>query len=170
MVYLGVRKRKTSEIIQVTVRVQAKLQSKVAMTTGLITLTLFVTTVLAFFCLGLSLIFPAFHTPLLFQILGTLLLLNSLINLLLYCYRDRQLRSAVLELLRIRKPPEVQPTDGAVRFWKRQHQFDVQENVQQELKITIEKNVLVWQDRHPSSHFRALLMKWCWKAPCRLHY
>jgi len=139
MVYLGVRKRKTSEISQVTVRVQAKLQSKVAMTTGLITLTLLVTTVLAFFFLGLRIIFPALHTLLLFRFSGTLFQLNSLINPLLYCYRDHRFRNAVLELLRIRKPPAIQPTDGAVRFRKRQHQFGAQEgaqeNVQQELKI-----------------------------------
>jgi len=116
MVYLGVRIWKTSEISQVTVHVQAKIQSKVAMTTALIALTLFFTTVLAFLILGLGLIFPTFRTVLLLRILGTLFQLNSLINPLLYCYRDRRFRRAVLELLRIRKPPAVQPTDGAVRF------------------------------------------------------
>ena len=135
MVYLGVCKQKTSEISQVTVHIQAKIQSKVAKTTGLITLTLLFTTVLAFFFLGLRIIFPAFHTPLLFEILGTLFQLNSLINPLLYCYRDHRFRSAVLELLRIRKPPTIQPTGGAVRFRKRQHQFGAQQNVQQQLKI-----------------------------------
>ena len=35
MVYLGVRKRKTSEIIQVTTLVQAKFEAKVAKTTGM---------------------------------------------------------------------------------------------------------------------------------------
>ena len=134
MVFLGVRKQQTSEISQVTVRVQAKLQSKVAMTTGLITLTLLVTTVLA---LGLR-SFPAFHTLMLFLISGTLFQSSSLINLLLHCYRDRRFRSAVLQLLRVRKPPAIQPTDGAVRFRKRQHQFGAQEgaqeNVQQERK------------------------------------
>ena len=141
MVYLGVRKQKTSERSQVraTVHVQAKLQSKVAMTTGLITLALLITTVLAFFFLGLRIIFPAFHTLLLFLISGTLFQSNSLINPLLYCYRDRRFRRAALELLRIGKPSAIHPTDGAVQFRKLQHQFGAQEraqeNVQQELKI-----------------------------------
>ena len=139
MVYLGVCQQKTSELSQVTVHVQAKIQNKVATTTGLITLALLVTTVLAFFFLGLRILFPAFNTLMLFLISGTLLQSNSLINPLLYCYRDRRFRRAVLELLRIRKPPAIQPIGGAVRFRKRQHQFGAQkgaqENVQQELKI-----------------------------------
>jgi len=94
-VLFPVRKQKTIEISQVTVHVQAKIQSKVAMTTGLITLGLLVTTVLA---LGLR-TFPAFHTHMHFLISGTLFLSNSLINPLLYCYRDRRFRSAVLQSL-----------------------------------------------------------------------
>ena len=136
MVYLGVRKRKTSEISQVTSLVQAKLQSKVAMTTGLMTITLLFTTVLAGFLFSLRVLFPTLRTTLFILILGTLFQLNALINPLLYCYRDRHFRNALLELLKIKNPQAIMPRIGDEGVPRRQHccHFGSQENVQQELK------------------------------------
>ena len=99
MVCLGIRKRKTSDFGQVQALVQAKLQSKVTKTTGLITAALFLTLILASVLFSLGMIFPAFRTILVFQIGGTLFQLNSVINPLVYFYRDRLFRKAVLELL-----------------------------------------------------------------------
>ena len=118
-VYLGVRKRKTSEVRLVTSLRQAKLQSKVAMTTGL-----------------MRVLFPTLRTTLFIHIFGTLFHLNALINPLLYCYRDRHFRNALLQLLKITKPQAIIPRIGDEGVPRRQHRchFASQANVQQELK------------------------------------
>ena len=125
MVYLGVRKRNTSEIRQITsTLIQAKLESKVAKTTGLITATLIFTIVLGGVLFSVREVFPAFSdNQMLVHISGPLLLLNSLINPLLYFYRHDRFRRAVLELLRIRKPQATQPTFDAVRFRRQQNRL-----------------------------------------------
>ena len=107
MVCLGIRKRKTSDFGQVKALVQAKLQSKVTKTTGLITAALFFTIILASVLFSLRIIFPAFRTISIFQIEGILFQLNSVINPLVYFYRDRLFRKAVLELLRMMNPDPV---------------------------------------------------------------
>ena len=134
MVYLGVRKRKTSEIRQVTGVVQAKLESKVAKTTGMITATLILTFLFGSLPLAFGVRFPAFRVNLAFRTSETLVQLNSVINPLLYCYRDRRFRKTVLELLRIRKPEAIQPAIGEVRFRRQQHRCESLVNVQLEVK------------------------------------
>ena len=57
-----------------------------------------------------------------FRWTGRTILLNSLFNPLLYCYRNRVFRKAVSELLRLSgKSPRIQPvtTDGNQRYIKR---------------------------------------------------
>ena len=68
MVCLGIRKRKTSDFGQVKALVQAKLESKVTKTTGLITAALFFTLILASVVFSLGMIFPAFRTIFVFQL------------------------------------------------------------------------------------------------------
>ena len=136
MVCLGIRKRKTSDFSQVTaLSVQAKLQSKVTKTTALITAALFFTIIVAGVLFSLRIIFPAFGANFLLKIVGTLFQLNSVINPLVYFYRDRLFRKAVLELLRIKKPQPTQTRDGAEQFLRRQDMFRSTANIHQEMKL-----------------------------------
>ena len=125
MVYLGVRKRKLSQIRQVSDLVNAKLEQRVAVTTTLVTVAL----ILSFFSnavIGmLEGVYPVLRKRFVLQLRDTLLYSNSVVNPLIYCYRDCRFRNAVLEILRIRKP-KVTPcvvTDAA-RFARGKVVFD----------------------------------------------
>ena len=104
MVYLGVRKRKLSQIHQVSELVNAKLERRVAMTTALVTVAL----ILSFFpnaLIGmLEGVYPVLRKHWVIRLLDTLLYSNSVVNPVIYCYRDCRFRKAVLEILKIRKP------------------------------------------------------------------
>ena len=114
MVYCGIRKR-NSEISRVTSLIKAKLEAKIAKTAALLTGALVFSFLLAVVLFNLGEVFPFFHTSTSFLLWETLIQLNSLVNPLLYYCRDRRLRNAVLEVLRIRKPPVRRPrTAGAV--------------------------------------------------------
>ena len=109
MVYLGVRKRKITEISHVSALVKAKQEIKVVKTTGLITAALILSFVPVFVVGGLGEVFPVLRTSNAFLVAETLIQLNSLANPLIYFYRDRRFRKAALELLRVRKPEAIQP-------------------------------------------------------------
>ena len=104
MVYLGVRKRKLNQIRQVSELVNAKLERRVAMTTALVTVAL----ILSFFpnaLIGmLEAVYPVLRKHWVIRLMDTLLYSNSVVNPLIYCYRDCRFRNAVLEILKIRKP------------------------------------------------------------------
>ena len=127
MVYLGVRKRKLklSQIRQVSELVNAKLEQRVAVTTTLVTVAL----ILSFFSNAvismLEGVYPVLRKRFVLDLKATLLYTNSVVNPLIYCYRDCRFRNAVLETLRIRKP-KVTPclvTDTA-RFAREKDVFD----------------------------------------------
>ena len=134
-VCLEIRKRKTNDFSQVTALVNAKIQSKVFKTTALITAALFFTIIVAGVLVSLRIILPAFRTNFLLQIVATLFQFNSLLNPLVYFYRDRLFRKAVLELLKIKKPSPIQVRDGAQNFHRRQDMFRSMGNIQQEMKL-----------------------------------
>ena len=147
MVYLGVRKRKTNEMIQVTTLVQAKLEAKVAKTTAMLSGAVLVTFVLGGVLVFLGDVFPVSRFNSAFRVSITLLQLNSVVNPILYCYRDRRFRNAVLELLRLKKPqplqvrkprPIPQPKVGAAQVRRRKDQSGSAANVQ--LEPQTEKN------------------------------
>ena len=118
MVYLGVRKRKINEISQVTALMQAKLESKVARTTGMLTATL-IFSFLPLIGLGtLGKVSSAFGTNSSFRLAEAVGLLNSLASPILYFYRDRQFRKGLLELLGIKKPEPNKPAVVVPRFVK----------------------------------------------------
>ena len=104
MVYLGVRKRKLSQIHQVSELVNAKLERRVAMTTALVTVAL----ILSFFpnaLIGmLEGVYPVLRKHWVIRLMDTLLYANSVVNPVIYCYRDCRFRNVVLEILKIRKP------------------------------------------------------------------
>ena len=131
MVYVGVRKRKIAEISQVTAIVKAKREIKVAKITGLITVALFLLFVPMIVIGALSDVVPVFRTSSAFLLADTLVQLNSLANPLIYFYRDRRFRKAVLELIRVRKPEASQPAVGAAMFSRRKYQLGSLEAVQE---------------------------------------
>ena len=140
MVYTGLRKRRTNTTVQVTALVQTKLETKVAKTTGLLTAAVIFTLILGGALTVLGDILPALREKSTFRIADTLLQLNSMINPLIYCYRDRRFRKAVLELLRIKKPQEPQATrDGATRFLRQKDRFGSVEDVQLQPPKSVEK-------------------------------
>lgn len=83
--------------------VQAKLQTRVAKTCLLITVSLLATSILPGVINIFRFILPAFPKRFPFKVMGIVLQLNSIFNPLIYCYRDRPLRRAVLELLKAKK-------------------------------------------------------------------
>ena len=115
-VYLGVRKSMLKKISQVTALVRAKQDKKVAKTTGLLTLVL-----LFSFVPGIIVSSSvALRTSTSIRVSELLMQVSSLINPLLYCYRDLRFRNAALELLRMKKPPAVHPgTTGGARAVQR---------------------------------------------------
>ena len=137
MVYLGILQRKKSMINQTAAaRAELKLQSKVAKTCAMITFTLFITyvqqiviTMLAFFKSPLFYIVSS-----VFRWSDLILQLNSLLNLLIYCFTRQRFRRAVLELLIIKKPRSIQPTTDAVLFEKKTNRLEpvVKKVVQQQ--------------------------------------
>ena len=123
MVFLGVRKRKQNQISQVTVLMKAKLESKVAKTTGLLTAWLISSFVPSVGIAMLGNFFPVFRMNSAFRLAETLVQFNSLLNPVLYSYRDRRFRNAVLELLGMRKSPKPSQPVDAVRCFRRKDPF-----------------------------------------------
>ena len=96
MVYHEVRKRRTSDLRLITAQLQAKRESNVAKTTGLITAALLLTIALGNILPKVILLqFPALHLRFVFHISRALVRLNSVLNPILYCYRDRRFRKAI---------------------------------------------------------------------------
>ena len=108
-VFLRVRKRKDDEMVSVNAIIQEKLEAKVAKTTGILTVILLVSFLPGFASLTVGVLLPPLRaTP---YVLWTQLLahLNSLLNPILYCYRIRPFRDAILEMLQFKKPLQRQP-------------------------------------------------------------
>ena len=119
-VYRRMRKRNRSEISQVTSLIKAKLEAKIAKTAAILTGALVFSFLPGVVMFSLGEVFPILHTSTSFLLWETLIQLNSLLNPLLYCCRDRRFRNAVLELLRLRKPAPVgHPTVGAMPVRRR---------------------------------------------------
>ncbi|XP_078381390.1 uncharacterized protein LOC144664145 [Oculina patagonica] len=123
MGYFGLRKRKIKEISNVTMALKAKLQSKVAKTTALLTAALVFSFFPAIAVALLANISPVFGTNSAFRLAKALIQLNSLVTPILYCYGDRCFRKDVLELLGMGKPQAIQPAVGATRFVRRKDPF-----------------------------------------------
>ena len=123
MVFLGVRKRKQNQISQVTILMTAKLEYKVAKTTGLLTAGLISSFVPTVSIVMLGTFFPVFRMNSAFRLAETLVQFNSLLNPILYSYRDRRFRNAVLELLGMRKSPKPSQPVDAVRCFRRKDPF-----------------------------------------------
>ena len=130
MVYLGIRKRKLSEISKVTSLISAKLEKKVAKMTALVTAVLIISFLPVIVVVVLGGLFPVLRKRWAYRLPEIMMQFNSVANPLIYCYGDRRFRNAVLELLRVRKPGTNQPAAVAgVRFFRRKGRFGSVENV-----------------------------------------
>ena len=97
--------RKSSLITQVTVLVKTKLENRVAMTCALASGAV-IPSVVPIATVGLlGDLYPGFRKSSVFRSAETLLQMNSIVNPLIYFYRNSRFRSIILEILRIRKPP-----------------------------------------------------------------
>ena len=99
MIFLEVRKRDRNQINQVAFLANTKLESKVAKTTAMITVTI----VLSFVPLISTAIFPAFRSYAANRSAETVVQFNSLVSPIMYSYRDKRFRNAILELLGVKK-------------------------------------------------------------------
>ena len=114
-VYLEVRRHNRTQIRSVNALVRAKLERKIAYTTFWITLFVCISgapSVVVFLC---GRIWPFLRKSPVFRSTEAIFQLNSIVNPLLYFYRNRQLRKAAMELLRCRKPQRFQPVTRPVR-------------------------------------------------------
>ena len=103
MVYFAVRKRNINKITQVDVLVKTKLESKLAVTTALITGALILSFVPKIIAGGLGEVFPVFRTGAAFRLSEALIQLNSLVNPL---------------LSRVQRPPFQKGCSGALTISK----------------------------------------------------
>lgn len=109
-IYVSIRRHKTMRASRpMNQVVQAKLQTSVAKTTLLITASLLATSILPGVMSIFRFILPAFPKRFPLKVMGIVPQLNSMFNPLIYCYRDRPLRRAVLELLKVKKPHVIYP-------------------------------------------------------------
>ena len=141
MVYLKVRKQKFNQFSHVSVLVRMKLENRVAKTTALVTAALIFPFVPVVSLALLRRVFPVLREMSAVRVGETLMFSNSLVNPLIYCYRDCRFKKAVLEILRVKKPKPKNAVDK-VRFTKRK---DGRGPLKDKVEITQEedKNVLL---------------------------
>ena len=115
-VFLGIRNRKLNEISQIHVLMKAKLESKVAKTTGLLTAVVIFSFIPILIVVVLRNVVPVLRTNAVLQSTLRITQLISLLNPLLYCYRDHRFRNAIRELLGRKKLQAVQAAVAAAEF------------------------------------------------------
>ena len=114
-VYLGVRKWEIKKIREVRCLIRAKLATKCAKTTAMLTAVLLIAFIplLAFLLFGE--IFHALRRSSFFRWSMMLAQLYSLFNPIFYCCRDRRFRHAFLEMLKLKKlAASAQRNDGRI--------------------------------------------------------
>ena len=155
MMYLGIRKRKRSEISQVTSRKSAKLEKEVAKMTALVTAVLIISFLPVIVVAVLGGAFPGLSKRTAYRLAEILMQFNSIANPLIYCYGDRRFKNAVpLELLRVRIPGSNQPGAVAgVRFVSRKGRFGSVENV---MELQEKVNLMHFKRRAPCDQAVAL--------------
>ena len=100
-VYLGVRKWEKEKIREVHSLIRAKLATKCAKTTAMLTAVLLIAFIPSLVFLLFGEIFPALRRSSFFRWSMMLAQLNSVFNPVLYCYRDRRFRGVFLEMLKL---------------------------------------------------------------------
>ena len=122
-VYLEIRNRKLDEISRIDVLMKAKLESKVAKTTGLLTAGVISSTfpIFLFAILGNSM--PLFRSNAAIRFTQIVTQLNSLFNPMLYCYRDKRFRDAIRKLFGMKKSQAIQSVVFAAQPFLRKDPF-----------------------------------------------
>ena len=118
-VYIGIRNRKLNEISQIDDLIKAKVESKVAKTTGLLSAMVISSFIPIFVMAVLGSVFPVFRSTAALRFTQILTQLTSLFNPLLYCYRDHRFRNALRELLGMKKAQATQLATGSAQSLKR---------------------------------------------------
>ena len=118
-VYLGIRSRKLNEISQIDELLKAKLESKVAKTTGLLSAMAISSFIPVFVFVVLGNVIPVLRTNEALRFMQILTQFTSLVNPLLYCYRDNRFRDALRELLGMKKSRAIQQAAGSAQLFKR---------------------------------------------------
>ena len=103
MIFLEVRKRDRNQINQVAFLAKTRLESRVAKTTAMITVAIVLSFVPFTSTAILVNIFPAFRTYPVYRFAETVVQFNSLVSPIMYSYRDKRFRNAILELLGVKK-------------------------------------------------------------------
>ena len=112
MVYSKARKQSQSQISQIT----AKIQSRIAFTAFLLTAAVFICSLPMAVFVGTVQFLPILRANSVFRCLEVPLYLNSLLNPVLYFYRNRRYRKAALKLLRFRMPLQNQSVAPCARW------------------------------------------------------
>jgi len=118
--FIGIRNRKLNKISQINLLIKEKLESKIAKTTGLLTAA-FMSSFIPIFIFGiLGNAIPVIRTNAAFQFTQKFPQLKSLLNPLLYCYRDKRFRKAIRELLGLKKHQTIQSATSNPKFsWRK---------------------------------------------------
>ena len=119
-VYIGICNRKLNEISQIDELMKAKLESKVAKTTGLLSAMVISSFIPIFVMAVLGSVIPIFRSSAALRFTQILTQLTSLLNPLLYCYRDHRFRNALRELLGMKKSQVTQLATGSDKILKRE--------------------------------------------------
>ena len=102
-IFMEVRKRDRNQINQVSFLAKTRLESRVAKTTAMITVAIVLSFVPFTSTAILVNIFPAFRTYPVYRFAETVVQFNSLVSPIMYSYRDKRFRNAILELLGVKK-------------------------------------------------------------------
>ena len=112
MVYSKARKQSRSQISQIT----AKIQSRIAFTAFLLTAAVFIFSLPIPVVIATVQLWPILRANSVFRWSEVPLYLNSLLNPVLYFYRNRRYRKAALKLLRFRMPLQNQSVSPCTRW------------------------------------------------------
>ena len=119
MLFLGLQKRKQNQTSQVTIMMKAKLESKVAKTTGLLTAGLLISFVPSIVITTSGTFLPAFSMNSAFRLSEVFVQLNSILTPVLYFYRDRRFRNTVKELLGMKTSTNIRQSVDATQSSKK---------------------------------------------------
>ena len=117
MVYSKARKQSRSQISQIS-QISAKIQSRIAFTAFLLTAAVFIFSLPIPVVIATVQFWPILRANSVFRWSEVPLYLNSLLNPVLYFYRNRRYRKAALKLLRFRMPLQTQSVSPCTR-WRR---------------------------------------------------
>ena len=112
MVYSKARKQSRSQISQIT----AKIQNRIAFTAFLLTAAVFIFSLPIPVVIATVQLWPILRANSVFRWSEVPLYLNSLLNPVLYFYRNRRYRKAALKLLRFRMPLQNQSVSPCTRW------------------------------------------------------